>query len=645
LLANVGFGGKLLYGGLDAQGAPLPADPNCNHNVRSSSVDQALGPDHAVHGSPSVNLLPGSHPLVQNPCGDVLREQVIHAIQSGNAGALDPGPDASGYPTFTDWPAWNDLTHQKMWVDWVRRAWQGGLRVMVALAVNTKLLADLTSGPRDGPDDDMASGDVQIREIQRFVANHADFMAIASNSDELNRIVAANKLAVVIGVELDNIGDLVGAVPPGPVLAEIDRLYGEGVRYIFPVHLVDNPIGGSAAYNDSFNSLDVYEENAPRGFELICSRPADGINYVYAGDTNMQQFGAALSQPRKFLVDPSGAVKGLADSAAAVGGDVVQWSLEQVKLGRTIQAPPPIRCPPGLGNVNARGLTATGVAAIKRMMQLGMLIDIDHMDQLTALQTLQLAGARPGGATAAPNYPLNSGHNGLRGFFTTDSLDATKPAVNSERSLTPAMYQMIGSMHGMAGVGSAKLNALQWSVLYNAVVRAMQTGMSTPLPGAGGFGTDLNGLEFGMPPPFHGQWQNNPKYQACYATAVRNNCPSGDLTPNQLAACRNKADAGCLAQFPRTMFVCGDCNPALEVSYCPVNGPAPAGCIPASVLGTRWWNYNFEGVAHYGLLWDFVVGVSKLPGGASLVNDNLMSSAEYFYQTWKKAEQQSRFVQ
>ena len=46
----------------------------------------------------------------------------------------------------------------------------------------------------------------------------------------------------------------------------------------------------------------------------------------------------------------------------------------------------------------------------------------------------------------------------------------------------------------MAGVGSAAIAADKWLTLYNAVIQAMGSGA------VGGFGTDMNGMEFGMPP-------------------------------------------------------------------------------------------------------------------------------------------------
>ena len=54
--------------------------------------------------------------------GSVLRQQVGH--------------NTGGFPNFDGWPGWRDYTHQQVYVDWLRRAYDGGLRLMVMTAVN-----------------------------------------------------------------------------------------------------------------------------------------------------------------------------------------------------------------------------------------------------------------------------------------------------------------------------------------------------------------------------------------------------------------------------------------------------------------------------------------------------------------------------
>ncbi len=97
---------------------------------------------------------------------------------------------------------------------------------------------------------------MQLAEIKGLVNRHPKLMEIALTADDLARINKEHKLAVVLGVEVDNFGNFnqLGMAPSdAQIKAEIDRLFAEGVRYIFPVHLLDNSFGGTATYVDLFN--------------------------------------------------------------------------------------------------------------------------------------------------------------------------------------------------------------------------------------------------------------------------------------------------------------------------------------------------------------------------------------------------------
>lgn len=573
-LANLGFGGKLFYGGVDV-GSLLPADPDCKSNVRAATEAQALGHDKSTHGG---------HDFFSNTCGDELRKATIHGIQKGHSGpsnaqGADESEDASGFPNFPEWPVWNDLTHQKMWVEWIRRAHQGGLRVMVALAVNNKTLGDMTAGPGDYATDDKSSADRQIAEIKSFVGRHPDFMEIALSSLDVHRIVSGNKLAVVIGIEVDHIGNFQtpdsSALPAaGEVKFEIDRLYGEGVRYIFPIHILDNAFGGTAAYTNLFNVSNIRESGHP--YSLVCAPKTDDINYIYNNSDI----------------------------------DVTAFLGQIAKLGVGIAGISYPHC--ATGQKNSLGLSETGKTAIKEMMRLGMLIDIDHMSQAAADDALTLAKSLA--------YPVNSGHNGLRG---------TNAGNHNERSFRADQYLSIGQLHGMAGVGSAGLDSQQWLALHNAVVSAMGGGNISAA-----FGTDTDGLALGMPPrlgthpPQTGRGPLYPQYEQCLKQC---DCPA-DSKGKPDAACIKACTSNCGKQFPQA-FV-----------NVPASGVQYTASFPASQDGGRTWDLKTDGVAHYGMLWDFLEDVKLLPGGATTVDSSFMNGAEYFYQTWRIAEARSASV-
>jgi hypothetical protein len=80
--------------------------------------------------------------------------------------------------------------------------------------------------------------------------------------------------------------------------------------------------------------------------------------------------------------------------------------------------------------------------------------------------------------------------------------------------------------------------------------------------------------------------------------------------------------------------------------------PKPPGVIgvtydasfPISKTGDRSWDYNNEGVAHYGLMSDFLRDVKGIDqNGANAIN-HLSKSAEYFAQMWEKCERQKENV-
>jgi microsomal dipeptidase-like Zn-dependent dipeptidase len=501
-MTHLAWGGKLVHGAPDV-GSLLPADSRCAHNVRATSMEHALGTDNSTHGGSGFD----------NGCGDSIRAGVIDQVQIANRALVTPDW-ARGAPDFAHWPKWNDVTHQKMWFEWVRRARDGGLRVMVGLATHNQTLAAAVSGPGDGPTDDRGSADLQVDEMKAFVGRHRDFMEVALTPADLRRIARANKIAVVLGVEIDSIGNFnkTRTVTNAAVTAELRRLHAKGVRYIFPVHVIDNGFGGTAVYQNLFNISNYREFGS--FWDLECSRPGENIGH-------------------RFVVE---------------GFDAAVAGVKATKLGIDIfrNPPNPPVCTVGTGHVNRRGMTAQGQFALKEMMRLGMLIDLDHMSRKTVEQALALAEAVPGG------YPLSSGHNGMRA-----------PG-GSENSRTPAQVRRIAALGGMFGVGSDGIDAPTFVRNYGAVAASMShRGV--------GLGTDLNGLVKG-PPPRAGSIQ--------YAAA-----------------------------------------------------------FPKSRTGTREWDYNTDGVAHYGMLADFLRDLRSIPGGAA-VERTLMLSAEHFAQSWERCETQ-----
>ena len=545
-MINLAFAGKLVHGGVDV-GSLLPQDLTCRGPTRATSMEHALGEDRPSHGGWN---------LLSFPCGDELRKTVIQGFQQGNLALVTNNP-GRGAPDFLDWPKWNDITHQKMWFEWIRRARDGGLRVMVALATNNRTLADAVAGNGDGPSDDEASGDLQVAEMKSFVARHPDFMEIALGPADVKRIAQANKIAVVLGVELDNLVNW-NRFPPGFSQSgaalgvadnRIQQLHQQGVRYVIPIHVVDNAFGGTAVYKSDFNTANLRE--AGHFWELECSDIGDDIGFTYSE-----------------VVDPLRAA-----------GAFVKLGLDPFR-----RSGPGPTCPGGQSNKskghrNVRGLTGLGLFTIKRMMQRGMIVDIDHMSHHAAEKTLELAEQF--------QYPIVSGHNGIRGLAGADT----------ENNRSTRQLQRISKLHGMFGLGTDDAHRSPWAGLYQRAMNIMGYPDADPSRalyrnGAVGFGTDLNGLVKGPKPGGGNRVQYGPNF-------------------------------------------------------------------PKSSSGSKSWDYNIDGVAHYGMMADFVKDVRTAPAsdgtssqgvplgvsGEDLVDNHLNRSANYFWQMWVLIDARKSSVQ
>lgn len=453
-MSYLGFAQGVMFGQPDGG----PDDP--------SNPEEALGNCHCLHD--------GAWP--DNQCGNFLRMALEIGADGDGNNPHGEGWDVSRagnnkYAQFRRWPVFSTTTHQQMWYEWIKRAYDGGLRTMVALCVNNGLLGSASQGP--GWSDDLHVGDQQIKSLKEFVSRHSDFMEIAYDPIELRDIIRRNKLAVIIGSELDDIGNFakdnsINDLNPGPadyqkVRSEIDRLYGLGMRYIFPVHLMNNKLGGTPVASVMLNMASRYLNGT--SIQVEPAEKDDRIRYWFPENFDLSQviedhkteliLGGALGPVliplipvilNAVAVTPSG-------SGAAVGAALAPLALLAGvgALPGALNAIPPNVWPvqhhyshypskgeAPFGHRNKRGLTPIGEFAVTEMMRKGMMIDVDHMSQKTLDSVFRIAEANPVG------YPLNSGHNSFRNLSRGDT---------SENNRSDEQMVHIRDLGGMFGVG------------------------------------------------------------------------------------------------------------------------------------------------------------------------------------------------
>jgi microsomal dipeptidase-like Zn-dependent dipeptidase len=488
--------GDLAYGRELFYGAPYGDIAVALHNCK---------PDHSPKG-------------FGNPHGNLLRAQVAMQTEQQNCATWRDGKE--GYPNFETWPSWCSILHQQMWIDWIERAHEGGLNIMCALAVSSHCIASAakTAGPQD---DRQVLLDI-VQGIKDMVAA-SDFMEIAYAPADARRIVGAGKLAVVLGTEMDNLGNWYSPADNYPatfdphpsdaaIQAELDTLWDLGIRYIFPVHLNNTVFGGTALALSTLNVANKFAtgseyvpeqvRTAESGIAMRLENPIEGLNAV-------AKMFMPLLLPK--LVNPGRK------------GNYTYWD--------TI---------PGHGHRNSLGITESGRFGIGYMMQKGFLIDIDHMSEKMADEVLQMA--------LVSDYPVNSGHSGPRG-----------PA-GHEGGRTPAQYEILRNVGGMVGLGHG-MNAREFVETFREVER--QFGASHIA-----IGTDVGGFS-PLPAP----------------------------------------DSSITIGYDDTFTRCK--------------------------TGNRTWDFNVDGVAHYGLWPDYMrawdaVGMTA---GEKAV---FMHSAEDFVVMWEK---------
>jgi len=200
--------------------------------------------------------------------GDLVQHRTrLGIVKSLDALALNSFQHTSnGPPTCQSWPHALSVTHQQMHIDWIRRAWKGGLRLMVASTIDAQAFAMLwyqNSGGAAGPqpDFDRLSTECQLNAIRQMVNLNADWMQIVKTSTEAKEAIQAGKLAVILGVEMDQL-----------TVDDMLQLWdSHDLRFVTPIHLVNNTFGGAAIYEASFNTanqwlngsfFDVKEDNA-----------------------------------------------------------------------------------------------------------------------------------------------------------------------------------------------------------------------------------------------------------------------------------------------------------------------------------------------------------------------------------------------
>jgi microsomal dipeptidase-like Zn-dependent dipeptidase len=492
----------------------------------------------------------------------------------------DPWVDRySGYPDFTKWPSWETVTAQQMYYEWLERAHRAGLNLIVVHAVNNELLCRLANHRASYGCDDMSAVRRQIvaaKELETYIdlkhgGRGAGWYRIVTSGQQARDVIADGKLAVVLGIEVADLFEckLTGCpTQPGQdarqyVDAQLQQYYDLGVRHVFPVHDFDNAFGGTAIWRHELAIANNFLAGEPPVVEQ-CSPAENEQNTIhYDLTSDLPSFGSP------YLVALEEVIRKLAGAADLNAGN----------------AP----------HCNARGLSQLGEHLVRRMMDLHMIIDIDHMSSKATNEVLELAEAR--------GYPgLVSSHGGL---LATDTR-----AKSSEIHKSDSQIRRLTKLGGVLGLfirpgtrteikeyrhdGAAPLpfscgsSDEAWAQVHMYAVDAL--GLK-----AVGIGSDFNGMVASVAPRF-------PTHPGL--------------------------GHGCGGEAPPTGY--HDQTPRVDYST----------EFPALWAGRRAFDYNYQGLANIGLYPDFLQDIKNLYSDSEERRylRPLFCSAEAYVHMWQRTD-------
>jgi microsomal dipeptidase-like Zn-dependent dipeptidase len=522
---NFGFGGLMLWG--QPYGPMEHALQECN--------------DPTVHGSGGAGDLFGS----------------ALALMSGAGGV---GHGVNGHPNYTGWPRWNTFSHQQVYADWLKRAHDGGLQLMVMLAGNNPAICATARKASGRTCDDMEALDLQIqqaKEMESWIDNQSGgqgrgWYRIVYSPKQAREAIAKGHLAVVLGAEIPGLFGcrLGGGCTYQTVRAELQKYHALGLRQLNPIHNADNAFGGSAVYEPAFN---LNNRVLAGDYFQVRDCSGDGVEFNFG-----LAFGTVPAQARGLL---------------------------STIFGQSYNPP----SYPAGGHCNSRGLSQLGDFFVRELMHRRMLIDVDHMSWLTLDATLSIAEQF--------DYPVLASHTGF--------LEISRGEKRSEGQKRVQDLQRIQALGGIVaaithqGKRAAMVNPASpikhdcgnsSQSFAQAYLHAVwQTGFA-PV----GLGSDFNGFA-GQPSPRFGP-------EAC-----------------------NNGDKGS--------------NPELNgrISYpIPVHG-VPGRALVPSVVGSKTFDYNVDGLAHIGMLPDLIQDL-KQQGMTNQELEPLFRSAEGYIRMWEKIE-------
>ncbi|MGI9278063.1 MAG: ricin-type beta-trefoil lectin domain protein [Endozoicomonas sp.] len=360
---------------------------------------------------------------------------------------------------------------------------------------------------------------LRIRELQDYIDAQAGgpgkgFFRIVHSPAEARQVISQDKLAVVMGMEVSELFNC-GLNDKSCSKADVDNhlnfVHSLGVRVLYPVHRFDNQFGGTRIEDGFINVGQALSSG--RFFETReCPADIDGVP--------------------------------MTNGFPLIGQVPV---LKQILKGLGLQP----NYDESYKHCNQHNLTDLGVYLVNRMVDRGMMIELDHMSYETASSVLKVAEGRQYSGVITGHSHLSKAPGGY----------------------PSTLHDRIARLGGIMSTYNSNASAVSYEV-----DKMISLANQYPYLIGVGISTDINGLA-------------------------------------QQAAARPDMDKRPLL-YPFTSF-----DGRYE--------------FQPQKTGNRVFDYNQNGVAHYGLLADHIEDIRT--AGTASAYDSIMNSVEAYLQMWERS--------
>lgn len=492
--------------------------------------------------------------------GENGKDDLLEANNSSNGAAHA----TDGYPTFSAWPNRFTNTHVQAYYRWIERAHLSGLKLMVTDVTGNPTFCQILSLLHFGKAESGCSAIDEVQQQTQYIYDLQDYIdaqnggpgrgwfRIVTSPAQARQVIAANKLAVVLGVEHGELFDCRESnthCTPDYIDQKVAEIHALGIRSVFPIHRFDNAFGGT--HTDGSTS---------GGWMHLSSRLSTSSISNLLGD---------LFQPDKFPER----IDGHFWEVEACPGDVHEASgIDSMEAFFSEDFDAVRNILPGLGDVldvlfvdklrplptyaefaedqqvcNKRGLQDIGRHLVNRLIDRKMIVEIDHVSHYTLMDMLDIFEQRQ-----------------YSGIVSSHSWIEDSDAVRER------IYALGGVLSPMKSNPTASAAA----ILHEAALL-----QAHGLPVGVTVSTDIQGV-----------------------------------------TSQAEADAGVRIQYP----------------FASVDGTVT---FTAPKTGARSFDYASEGVAHYGMLAEWLENLRQVDAADDAdIMGIFMNSAESYLQMWERTQ-------